>query len=288
MVSAKVSKTIITCFLLIISTIIILPFILTVSTSLKSYNEIYSGVFTVIPKEMHFDNYIIALSKGDWLRYFSNSLYVSLSAIIISLVINSMAGFAFARIEFKGRDILFFLAIMGLMIPPQVTYIPVYIILKHIPFAGGNNILGMGGLGFINSLEGIIAPHVAGALGVFLFRQYFISFPKALDDAAKIDGCSWFKAYLRIYLPLSKPMLATLTILKGVYSWNEYSWPLILTTNNKLYTVQLGLTQFRSERGTEWNLLMAATVVTALPIVIGFLFAQKYFVEGIVASGIKG
>jgi multiple sugar transport system permease protein len=209
-------------------------------------------------------------------------------AVVVSLIINSIAGFAFARLEFKGRNILFFLTLIGLMVPQQVTMIPVFLILKHIPLAGGNNIWGEGGLGWIDSYMGLIIPNIAGSFGVFMCRQFYMNFPKALDDAARIDGLTDLKTYLYIYLPLSKPVLATLTILKTTSVWNEYTWPLIITVSDKMKTVQLALSLFRDETTTQWHLMMAATTLIVLPLALIFLAAQKYFVQGIATTGIKG
>jgi multiple sugar transport system permease protein len=271
-----------------VAAVIVFPFVLTVLNSLKPLGEIYAPTFSVYPKIWSWSNYVTAVTRGNWPRYIWNSVYVSFFAIVFSLIINSMAGYAFAKMRFRGRDLLFFLALIGIMIPPQITMVPVFIILKHVPFLGGNDWLGQGGTGLLNTREALVIPHVAGSFGVFLCRQFFLGLPSSLDEAAKIDGCSHWKTYLLIYLPLSKPLLATLAILKGVYSWNEYSWPLILTNTDKMRTVQIGLTMFRSDQNIEWHLLMAAAVVITLPLIITYLFLQRYFVQGIATTGIKG
>jgi multiple sugar transport system permease protein len=208
--------------------------------------------------------------------------------VLASLAINSLAGFAFARLEFRGRDVLFFAGLVGLMIPPQASMVPTFLILKNFPLAGGNNILGQGGLGYINTFFGLMAPYLAGSFGVFLFRQYFLNFPKSLDDAAKIDGLSRFGSFLRIYVPLSTPVFASLMCLKATQTWNEYVWPLIITTSPKMMTLQLALVLFKSDLDTQWNHVMAASAVITLPLIILFIFAQKTFVAGIATSGIKG
>ena len=174
------------------------------------------------------------------------------------------------------------------MIPPQVNMLPVYVILKSIPLAGGNNILGQGGTGWLDRYMGLIAPYVAGSFGVFLFRQFFLNFPKALDDAATIDGLGKVRIFFRIYIPLSSPVIATLIALKSTNTWNQFTWPLIIVNSDKMKTVQLALTAFKAETTIEWNLLMAATTLTILPLVIIFLSVQRYFIQGIVTTGIKG
>ncbi|MDD9268203.1 carbohydrate ABC transporter permease [Paenibacillus sp. GCM10023248] len=273
--------------MLIVSLIMLFPFVLMAVTSLKTMGEIQSPTFSFIPKEWLFENFAIAMSRGDWLQYFYNSFFVTLCTVIISLLFNSMAGFAFARLRFPGRDVLFFSILIGIMVPAQTTMIPTFLMLKLFPFFGGNDWLGHGGTGFINTYAGLILPFVAGPFGIFLCRQYFMNFPRALDEAAQIDGASIYRVFYQIYLPLSKPILATLAIFKTTATWNDYMWPLIMTNTEQMRTVQLGLTIFRSETNVEWNLLMAATTLVVLPLVLLFLLAQKYFVQGIVTTGLK-
>jgi len=276
--------------LLVVSVIMLIPLFIMLATSLKSMGEIFSrGSFLnfFVPKSVRFENYREAFKAGDWGRYFFNTVLITTITVAVSLVINSLAGFAFSRLRFGGRDALFFAGLIGLMIPPQASIVPTFLILKYFPLAGGNNVLGQGGLGFINTYFGLLAPYLAGSFGVFLFRQYFLNFPKSLDDAANIDGLSKMGAYLRIYVPLSAPVFASLMCLKATQTWNEYVWPLIITTDPKMMTLQLALVLFRSDLDTQWNYVMAATSVITLPLVVLFVFAQKAFVAGIVTSGIK-
>ncbi|MEF2878887.1 MAG: carbohydrate ABC transporter permease [Blautia sp.] len=285
----RITKTMIFILCIILSLIVLMPLFLMLLTSVKSIGEINADKFVFIPEKILFSNYPEAMQRGEWEIYFKNTLIVTGITVIISLVINSLAGYAFARIPFKGRDTLFFLAMIGMMIPGQVTMIPVFIQLKKIPLLGGNNIWGEGGTGLINTHAGLILPYIAGAFGVFLCRQFYMNIPQALDEAAKIDGCSRWKAYSRIYLPLSKPILATLAVLKASQTWNDYIWPLIMISKDNMRTVQVALVNtFVTEVSTNWNLLMAGTTIVMLPLVILFLFTQKYFVEGVVSSGIKG
>lgn len=281
-------KIALSIIVLIFTLLMIFPFLLMVLTSLKTMGDIMSPSFIFFPKTIVWHNYVEAMSRGNWGRYFFNSLFVTIITVIVSLLLNSIAGYSFARLNFKGRDLLFLISLIGLMIPPQVTMIPVFLILRHVPFAGGNDFLGQGGIGWINSYMGLIAPYVAGSFGVFLFRQFYLGFPKELDDAAKIDGLTRFQTFMHIYVPVSKPIFATLVALKATQSWNEYTWPLIVTNADSMKTVQLALTMFRDETQVQWNLLMSATTLIILPLLILFLFTQKYFVEGIVTSGIKG
>jgi multiple sugar transport system permease protein len=272
----------------ILSLVMLFPFFLMVMTSFKTMAEIQSSTFTLLPKNFNFINYVEAMSRGDWGRYFYNSFFITIVTVGVSLIINSMSGYAFARLHFRGRDTLFVIALIGMMVPPQVTMVPLFIILKNFPLVGGNNLLGQGGMGWVNSYMGMILPYIAGAFGVFLFRQFYLNFPSSLDDAAAIDGLNKFQTFVQIYVPLGKPIFATLMVFKATQTWSEYSWPLVITNGDNMKTVQLALTMFKDESVVIWNQMMAATTLISLPLIIAFLFAQRYFVEGIVTTGTKG
>jgi multiple sugar transport system permease protein len=284
----SVSKWIITAVMAVFSLIMLFPFILMLLTALKTMKEVLAPRFIFLPSELIWSNFAEAMRRGDWPRYFFNSIYVTAVTVVVSFLFNSLAGYAFSRLRFRGREVLFLITLIGLMIPPQVNMLPVFVILKNIPLAGGNNVLGQGGTGWLDRYMGLIAPYVAGSFGVFLFRQFFLNFPKALDDAALIDGLGKVRIFFRIYVPLSTPVIATLIALKSTHTWNEYTWPLIIINSNEMQTVQLALTAFKAETTVEWNLLMAATTLTILPLVITFLSVQRYFIQGIVTTGIKG
>ena len=263
------------------------PFLMALSVSLQTMSEIYSAQPVIIPRPPQFGNYAAALTTGNWARYFLNSLIVTAITVVISLGINSLSGFVFARIPFRGRSLLFLLILLGMMIPAQVTLVPVFNLVRSVPFAGGNNWLGQGGKGLMNTYAGLILPYIAGSFGVFLCRQFYVSFPAELDDAAQIDGCGRLRQFTRIYLPLSGPLLASLGMLKFTGTWNEYTWPLVMTSGERMKTVQLALTTFRDEAQIFWNQLMAATLVSSLPISLLFFFAQDAFVSGLLAGSVK-
>ena len=285
----KIKRGLTLLFLFVLCLIFLIPLFLMILTSLKSMPEIMASQFVWKPEQWLFSNYREAMEKGDWFVYFKNTFLVTVITVAISLVLNSMAGYGFARIPFRGRNTLFFFALTGMMVPQQITMIPVFINLKNFPRVGGKDILGHGGSGMINTYAGLILPYIAGAFGVFLCRQFYMNFPVSLDDAAKIDGCSRFMAYFRIYLPLSKPILATLAVLKASQTWNDYLWPLIMVNKDETMTVQLAVVaKFTTEYSIQWNLLMAATALIILPLLVLFIFTQKYFVEGIVTTGMKG
>lgn len=275
-------------FILLLCVVMGFPLLMTVSVSLQTMNEVYSPDLNLVPEKFQFQNYSEAMHNGDWGRYFCNSIVVTVATVLISLLINSMSGFVFARISFRGREPLFMLILIGMMVPAQVTLIPVFLLIRSIPFAGGNNWLGQGGTGLMNAHAGLVIPYIAGSFGVFLCRQFYMGFPKELDDAARIDGCGRFGQFVRVYLPLSGPVLASLAVLKFTGTWNEYTWPLVMTTKDSMKTVQLALATFRDEGEVFWNLLMAATLVSAIPIYVLFFFTQKHFVSGLLAGSVKG
>jgi len=275
-------------FVLLLCVTMGFPFLMTLSVSLQTMSEVYSPDLILIPEVFQFHNYSEAMLMGNWATYFYNSLLVTIVTVVISLAINSMSGYVFARIPFRGREPLFMLILIGMMVPAQVTLIPVFLLIRSIPFFGGNNWLGQGGVGLMNTHAGLVIPYIAGSFGVFLCRQFYMGFPKELDDAARIDGCGRFGQFLYIYLPLSGPVLASLSVLKFTGTWNEYTWPLVMTTRDNMKTVQLALATFRDEGEIFWNLLMAATLVSCIPIFILFFFTQKYFVSGLLAGSVKG
>jgi multiple sugar transport system permease protein len=268
--------------------IMLLPFTGMIFTALKSSNEIYlTNSFSFFPKAWRVANFIEAMQVAPWHRYFFNSFIVTSIAVVGSLFFNSFAGYSFARLKFPGRDFLFFFILIGLMVPPQVTIIPQFLIMRGMPFFGGNNWLGQGGTGWLDTYYALIIPALSGSIGIFLCRQFYLGFPKALDEAARIDGCSPFRAYFMIYMPASRPIYASLGILKTVAVWNDFFYPLVMTNSEKMRTVQLGLQVYRSSGMVQWEYLMAATTIVTIPVLIIFLCFQRYFVQGIMTSGIK-
>ena len=271
----------------IASLVMLIPIIMMFMTSFKTMAEIQSPVFLLLPERFSLDNYRDAMSTGEWTVYFKNSLVITLTAVVLSLLFNSIAGYAFARLRFRGARVMFLLLMVGLMMPPQVTMLPTFLIMAKFPLAGGNNLLGAGGTGLINTYAGLVIPLVSGSYGVFLCKQFYENFPRSLDEAAEIDGANKWRTYFTIYLPNSKAILATLGLLKAVSVWNDYMWPLIMTNSENMRTVQLALTMFKTDSGIMWNQMMAGSVLVALPMFVLFLCAQKYFIQGIVTSGLK-
>ncbi len=269
------------------SLIMLVPVIMMFMTSMKTMEEIKSPVFHLLPRTFSFRNYADAMSNGIWPTYFRNSLVITGAAVLFSLLFNSIAGYAFARLNFRGAKIMFLFLMMGLMMPPQVTMLPTFLIMAKFPFMGGNDVFGSGGTGLVNTYAGLVIPLVSGSYGVFLCKQFYENFPRSLDEAAMIDGAGKWRTYFMIYLPNSKAILATLGLLKAVSVWNDYMWPLVMTNSETMKTVQLALTMFKTDSGVMWNQMMAAAVLVALPMFVLFLCAQKYFIQGIVTSGLK-
>jgi len=268
----------------------IIPFIWMVLTSLRPESEIFvtGGGFRIFPTHWAWDNYIKAMQAAPFGRYFLNTVIYAVSRVVLNLTLCSMAAYAFARLRFPGKSLLFWAVLATMMIPGQITMIPVFILLKKMPLAGGNNLFGAGGHGWLNTYWGLIIPGSVGAFGIFLLRQFFSTLPTELEDAARIDGCSEFGIYRQIVLPMSKPVLATLGIFTFTAAWNDFIWPLIIVSKESMKTLQIGLQVFQSQYATRWDLLLAGTVTVTVPILVVFLIGQRYFTHGIALPGMKG
>ncbi len=253
--------------------ITIAPFIWMVLTSFKELPDILTYPPRWIPQVFTVENYLNAFTAAPFGRYYANSLFVAFSVMLGQLFTCSLAAYAFARLQFRGRDILFYIFLGTMMIPGQVTMIPSFMVLHW--------------LGWVDTYAALIVPGLASAFGTFLLRQFFMTIPRDLEDAAAIDGCGKFGVLWRIILPLSRPALATLGIFTFMGVFNDFLWALIVVSSEEMRTVQLGLAIFRDRYQTDWGQQMAASVVATLPILTVFFFAQKYFIKGITLSGMK-
>lgn len=272
--------------LLFLALIFVFPFAWSFLTSVKSTTEVFDGFS--LPEVWRFDNYVQAVRSYNLLGYLFNSTYVSIVVALAQLVLASTAGYAFSRLEFPGRDLLFVAVVATMMVPSQATLVPLFILVKNWPLFGGNDIWGNGGFGMIDSYWGLTVPLFATAYGTFLLRQFFLTLPADLEDAARIDGTSEFGIYWRIALPLSGPALATLGIFSFQNMFNDFVWPLVMTRTDAMKTIQVGLAAFRREGTTDWTLLMAGTMIATIPILVIFILGQRYFTQGIALTGIKG
>ncbi len=274
--------------LIVCSLAVAAPFLWMVSTSLKPNDQIFVFPPEWIPRIWEWGNYGKALQAAPFLLYFRNTGIYAGGVLVIQLTLCSMAGYAFARLPFPGRQAVFVAVLATMMVPGQMLLIPLFVMLKHVPLAGGNDLLGAGGNGWLDSFPGLIVPQAVTAFGIFLMRQFFQTLPGELADAARIDGASESQIFWRVMLPLTKPALATLAIITFQNAWNDFLWPLIVTDSPGTRTLQLGLQVFQDQNNTDWALLMAATTLATLPIVVAFVAGQRYLVRGIALTGLKG
>ena len=221
-------------------------------------------------------------------RWFLNSAIIATCVTVLQLFFNSLAAYVFAKRRFPGRDGIFLMFLATMMIPGQVTLIPIYLVLKHMPLFGGNDIFGAGGHGWLDSYYGLILPGTVSAFGIFLLRQYMQTIPDELIDAARIDGASEFRIFWQVVLPLTRPALAAMGIFTFMYAWEDFFWPLIIVSSPELYTAPLGLAFFVVRHRAAWDLLFAGSVIATLPMVVVFMFFQRQFIRGIALTGIKG
>ncbi|HEY8454632.1 MAG TPA: carbohydrate ABC transporter permease [Actinopolymorphaceae bacterium] len=274
------------------------PFAWMLSASFQPLGDIFSWPPQWIPKDPTVDGYKTFLGLGEttgagteaenpW-RWFVNSAFVASSVTALQLFFNSLAAYVFAKRQFPGRDLIFLGFLATMMVPGQVTLIPNYIVLKHIPLFGGNDIFGQGGHGWLDSYYGLILPGAVSAFGIFLLRQYMMSIPDELLDAARIDGASEFRIYSRIVLPLTGPALAATAIFTFTYTWEDFFWPLIIISSPDHYTAPLGLALYVVKNRTAWDVLLPGSVIATLPMIIVFLIFQRRFIQGISLSGLKG
>lgn len=252
----------------------IIPFLWMLSTSLKADEYLLSLPPQLLPQEPTVASYLHLFELFPIWQLFVNSVIVALIATGGQLLTSSLAAYAFGRIEFVGRNTLFLLYLATLMIPFQVTITPLFILMRL--------------LGWLNSYQGLILPGIFSAFGVFLLRQAFMSIPHELEEAALMDGASPFTLYWRIIMPLARPSLATLSIFAFMGSWNSFLWPLFILRDEALMTLPVGLATLHGRWLTQWNLVMAGAMITVMPMLIVYLFAQRYFEKGVVLSGLKG
>lgn len=271
---SKFSKIVIYIVLGVGMILILIPFLWMVLTSFKDSHEIMNFPVKTFPKKLSFENYLEVIKMSPFAIFFKNSIIVTTLITIGELITTILAAFAFSKLKFWGRDILFTIMIATMMVPSEVLLIPNFITLSR--------------LNWIDTYKALVIPWCASAFTIFLLRQYFLQIPETLYDAAKIDGCSDFKYLWKIMVPISRPALISIAILKIVGSWNAFMWPLIVTNSEELRTLPVALSYFSSEAGTDYNLLMAASTMIIIPMILVYVFLQKWIVDGLSKSGIKG
>jgi multiple sugar transport system permease protein len=274
----RTRRVVVYIVLFLIAVLFFVPFFWDVSTSLKTLPE--SVGFNLWPKHPSFHPYHSALSTFNFKRYLLNSFFIASVVTATNLFLASLGGYAFARLRFPGREVLFFLVLGTLMIPNELRLVPVFQMLTRMPLVH---------VSLIGTYQGYFIINLVTATNLFLMRQYFLTIPKDYEEAAKLDAAGYFKTYLRVMLPLAGPALAAITILTFQGTWNDFFWPLIVFLGNQdLYTLPLGMFQFRTQYSTQWPELMAASVIAILPIAAVYVFFQRYFVAGVTAAGVKG
>lgn len=258
------------------SVLFLLPLWWMIATSLKSMQEIAQYPPTFIPQEFHLDNYIRTWAAAPFTQYTLNTLLLSFLAVTGNVIVNAFVAYGFARIRFRGKKIWFSILLATMMIPGFVTLIPQYVMFSKLHLVGTYYPL-------------IIPQFLGSAFYIFMLRQFYLSIPRELSEAAKIDGASHFYTWLRVIIPLSKPALATIAILSFNGAWNDFLGPLLYVNDESLYTLQIGLQSFRGSVQTQWNYLMAGSVLVLLPVIVLFFIFQRYFIEGMnLTAGTKG
>lgn len=272
--SAVLRRILLYIVLILIAVIMVVPFLWMLSTSLKTQYDAVKIPPVWIPDPPQWENYVKLFTEQPMSQFMLNTIKILFFVVLGQLFFSSLAAYSFARISFKGRNVVFFFYIATLMVPGQVTMIPTYLMFAKA--------------GLTDNHLALILPAFFSAFGVFLLRQFFMSLPRELEEAAEIDGCNPFMTYWRIMLPLVVPAMLTLGVFTLMNTWNDYMGPLIYLSSPEKYTMTLGIAYFKGVYTTQWNLVMAGSIVSVVPILIAYLCAQKYFIEGIAFSGVKG
>ena len=260
--------------LIIVAIVFLGPLVYAVSTSLKPADEVFTPTPHLFGSEIRWQNYADAFEFAPFGRYFLNSLFVAIAGTLVVVIASSMSAYAFARLKFKGREQLFVLFLGTLMVPQEVLIVPMYWLMQS--------------LGWVDSYWALILPWAFTAFGTFLLRQFFLTVPAELEEAARVDGCGPFGSFLRIMLPLARPAIAVLTVFTFISFWGSFLWPLIIVNDTNQMTVPLGLQLFLGQQGQRWELLMAAATISMVPTVLLVLLLQRYLVRGIALSGLGG
>jgi len=260
--------------LLALAVLMLIPFVWMISSSLKTSIDVFSIPMKWIPETFHWENYVTIWSKVSLMTYFKNTVVVALVVTFMQILTSSFAAYAFAKMQFKGRDLLFMCYIGTIAVPWQVYMVPQFIMMRSI--------------GLFDTIWALVVLQSFSAFGVFLMRQFYLGIPNALSEAARIDGLSEYGIWFRIVLPLAKPAIATLCIFTFVNTWNDFMGPLIYLVSDANKTIQIGLRRFIQAYTADYHLIMAASVCSLIPVGAVFLFLQRYFIEGIATTGVKG
>ncbi len=268
-------------FLIFISFLSLFPFIWLISTALKGVGEnIFEYPPVFIPKHITLVNFAETWKKIPFLTYFLNSFIVASATVVLNLILSSLAAYPLARMNFKGKNFIFCLILSTIMIPFQAIMLPVYLIVLKLRLVDA--------YGYTTGYLGLILPFAVNAFGIFLMRQAFLSVPKEMEEAAFIDGCTIFNIWLKILLPMTSPSLAVLAVFTFIGSWGEFLWPSILLTNKALYTLPVGVNDLQGMFSANWRYIASGSIISVIPIIIFFIFMQKYIVSGKNDGAVKG
>ena len=277
--SQRMFQRIFIYLLLIVGSIFVLsPLLWMISTSMKSLKDVFVVPPELIPNPVQWQTYLEVWNAANFTRYFANSIFVAVMVTLGQLTTAALAAFAFARIAFRGRNILFYLVLGTMMIPAEMLLVPNYVILKW--------------MNWLNTYWALIVPFMVSAFPIFLLRQHFMTIPRELEDAAIIDGCGRFRFFWNIVLPNSRPALSVVAVFAFITNWNSYIWPLIVTRDDELRTIQVGLSAFKDAQSfganTQWPHLMAGSTIALLPALLLYIFVERWFTQGFIISGIRG
>ena len=253
--------------------VMVFPLYWMFATAVRPRKELFSGHFDLLPSQLVWSNFSEAWGKLPFTQFYINSFAIAIIAVVVTVFINLLCGYTFAKYKFWGRDVLFLLLISTLMIPIQVIMVPEFLIVSK--------------LGWVNTYWGVLVPRAAEAFGIFMVRQFMVSIPDELIEAARLDGAGEFTIFRRVVLPLSWPVIAVLTIFTFMWRWNDFAWPLVVLQDRASYTVPLGLSLMKGQYYTDWTGLMGMSLVSIVPILLVFIFFQRYFIQGIASTGIK-
>lgn len=270
-----------------VSLLVLTPFLWMLSLAFTPADKAFSSV-SLIPSEPTVDNFVTALTDANILQALANSAAVAAIVVFGNCLFAVLAGYAFAMLPFRGSTAIFYTILATTAIPASVTLIPLFLMTKGFPLAGGNDILGQGGIGLLDSIGGLALPSLIGAMNVFLARQYFMGSAPELAEAARIDGAGEWLIFRRIYFPLAKPLIAVVAIFSFVGVWDDFLWPLVITTSRTSQTVQLALAQFLASGNIQYGPLMAGAVLITVPVLVVFLFNQRSFISGLADGSVKG
>ncbi|CAM3554577.1 MULTISPECIES: carbohydrate ABC transporter permease [Paenibacillus] len=272
MAAKRIEKVVMTTLLIAGGLLMMIPFLWMISSSFKPENEFTAVPPTILPQHFTVQNYVDLFIRLDFLVYLKNTLIIVFWAFV-GLLLNALAGYAFAKFDFPGSKKLFYLVLATMMIPGQVTMIPVYLIINEMRLT--------------NTMAGIVLPGLVGAFGIFLFRQFMTTIPTDLIEAARLDGAGELRIFFRLIMPITKPVFAVQGILAFIGAWNSFLWPLIIANDQSLYTLSVGLQLLKGQHGSDFGLQMAGAAFMVVPIVIIFSFFQKHIIEGYTISGMK-